>query len=366
MMNESTSQLLSASATQHATQLNSHISLEEKWNSEAGQFFRSLTVPIKDNPRISPKTVAEILYQLGQHSTDSGFNFSIAAHLLAAVIPIGGHGTNSVHQNCLENVGNGAVCANAMTEVHSGGDSFKMRTIASSSEKGYVLNGSKIFVTNGPIARYFVVYALTNPDLGFFGGVSCFLLDRDVHSLVCGPPIAKSSLRNSPMCEVFFTDCFVGEEYLIGKIGAGAMLFLESMDWERACIAAMHAGTMRRLCSLATNYVQTRYRSEKLLSTFQAVQFKIAEIDVMSEASFVMALKAACLTDKGKGTVAAAQAKILASEYLLESAKLATELHGANGVVANSVLTDIMTDAQAALIYSGPNDVLRDLIASRL
>lgn len=365
-MDNSADILIIQSAQQHAKHLNTLTSFDAKWNSASGQFFRSLTVPHADATRISAATLAAILFQLGQYSADSGFNFSLAAHLLAGVIPLGGHGKNPKHHEALKNIEQGSITANAMTEAGSGGDSFKMKTSAIKVHDGYLLNGAKTFVTNGPIARYLIVYALTNSDKGFFGGISCFLIDKTIHSVVCGPPLEKTSLKNSPMSEVFFTDCVVGSEYMIGKEGAGAIMFLESMDWERSCIAAMHAGAIRRLCTLAAEYVKSRYRGDKALSEFQGVQFKLAELAMMSETAYLMAERAARLTDKRNGTVAAAQAKIMVSEFYIEAAKLATELHGGNGLTGGNELTNVMSDAQAALIYSGPNDLLRDLIASRL
>lgn len=360
------SSALAKIAAQHASALNAPLSFGEKWNSEAGIFLRALTIPEKDLSRISAQTLSAILYELGKTSVDSGFNFSMAAHLLAAVIPLGGHGTSSVHSQALDSVAGGSICANAITESVSGGDSFKMQTTALRVNQHYVLNGSKTYVTNGPVARFFIVYALTDPSKGFFGGVSCFLLDQTKHKFTCGPAIEKSSLRNSPMCELFFNDCEVEAEYIIGKEGAGAMIFMESMDWERSCIAAMHAGTIRRLCDLATSHVKNRVRGGKTLADFQNVQFKIADLELMAETALLMSNRAARLTDSRHGTLAAAQAKILCSEYLLESAKITTELHGAYGITGATGFTDILADAQAALIYSGPNDVLRDLVAAQL
>jgi L-prolyl-PCP dehydrogenase len=369
MPNESPETLIQieAAAREFALALNGERDFASKWNSEAGSFFRSLTVPAERNGSgVTAETCAKIMYQLGHHSSNNGFNFSMAAHLFAAVIPLGNHGKNEVHFSALENIVQGSVGANAMTESGSGSDSFAMKTVAVRKEKAYVLNGTKIFVTNGPVARYFIVYALTDPVKGFFGGISCFLLDRTQHRFTIGPAIEKSSLKNSPMCELFFDDCVIAEEYRLGQEGAGAMIFMESMDWERSCIAGMHAGTMRRLCDGAAEYVKQRIRGEQTLAQLQGVQFKIADIDVMTETAKLMAIRAAALTDQKKGTVAAAQAKILASEYLAESAKLAILLQGGNGIVSANGLTDVLADAQAAMVYSGPNDVLRDLIASRL
>lgn len=360
MTDEPINNQLSEVAAQHAKALNSFADFTSKWNSEHGRFFSTL---FTGDTKLNAADSAGILFELGLHSRDSGYNFSVAAHLLAAVVPIVRHGKLN---DIITAINAGAVCANAMTESGSGSDSFKMSTIAKRNGKEFSIGGSKTFVTNGPVADYFLVYAMTDPSKGFFGGISCFLLDKVVNRFDVGSPIQKSSLKNSPMSELFFENCMVKEEFLIGKEGSGAMIFLESMDWERACMAAMHAGTMQRLCNDASVYAKSRIRGDKALSEFQAVQFKIADIAVMAETSRLMAMRAAELVDKGRGTVAAAQAKIIASESLMQAATLAATVHGGNGITTESGLSDAIADAQASLIYSGPNDVLRELIAGHL
>ncbi len=353
-------------AIDHSLQLNSHDSFSAKWQSASGLFFAGITLPIPGmTTRLSAVDCANILFELGRNSKDGGFNFSLAAHLFAAVIPLGGHGTHSVHHEARERISNGAIAGNAMTESSSGSDAFRMKTTATRNGKDFILNGSKVYVTNGPIADYFVAYAITDAEKGFFGGVSCFLIDKLKHNVIAGPPIEKTSLKSSPMCELFFDNCVIEEKYLIGKEGAGAMIFLESMDWERACIAAMHAGTISRLCNEAGAFVKTRIRGEKALSEFQGVQFKIADIAVLGETSRLMANRAAEKVDQRNGTLAAAQAKILASESLMQAATLAATVMGGSGITNKNVV-NVLVDAQAALIYSGPNDVLRELIASQL
>jgi len=355
-------------ANRNAAKLPAVSDFKLKWQSEAGLFFAGLTLPIPGTgTRLSAVDTANILRVLGEISTDGGFNFSMAAHLFAGVIPVGGHGQNPVHLDALHKVETGAIFANAMTETSSGSDAFRMKTTAVRKGKEFVINGSKTFVTNGPIADYFVLYTMTDTAKGFFGGVTCFLLDKSKHTIGFGSVIEKNCLKNSPMCELYFENCTVGEEYIIGQEGGGAMIFMESMDWERACIAAMHAGTISRLLLNASMYIKGRTLSgDKRLANLQAVQFKIADIAVLAETSRLMAQRAAHQLDLKTGTVAAAQAKIMVSESLMQAANLAATVMGGNGITAASGLTDVLADAQAALIYSGPNDVLRELIASRL
>lgn len=365
-MNPTANDLINA-ARLNAEKLQQFSGLREKWQSAPGLFFAGLTLPVPGSQlRLSASDIAGMLYALGEISTDTGFNFSMAAHLFAGVIPLGGHGKNTVHQQALQEVSNGAILANAMTESSSGSDAFKMKTTAVRNGSSFVLNGSKTFVTNGPVADYLIVYAITDAAKGFFGGVTCFLLDKREHHFKPGSTINKTGLRNSPMCEIYFDECAVDETYVIGTVGGGSMIFLESMDWERACIAALHAGTISRVCKEVSAYVKSRVRGDRALADLQAVQFRIADIAMFAETSNVMAQRAAHAVDQRNGLLAAAQAKIVASESLMQAAITASTLMGGNGVTAEAGLSDLLADAQAALIYSGPNDVLRELIASRL
>jgi len=352
---------LTVAARQHAERIDLIDGFQSPHQSESVRFFSAL--PFQ---KMSAYALAIMMYELGKYSGNSGLNFSIAAHLYAGSFPVVKHFNTSLRDTVVGEIESGALFANAMTESGSGSDSFSMKTTAVKQGSNYVLNGSKSFVTNGPVADYLVVYALTDAVKGFFGGVSCFLVDAKKHTVKMGAPAEKAALRNSPMCEVYLNDVVVGEECLIGKEGGGAMIFLESMNQERAGIAGMHAGAMQRICSIASKYVSERTRGNTTLSSFQAVQFRIAEIALLAESSKLMAFKAARALDSGAGTVEAAQAKIHVSENYVAAVKNANELMGGYGVLNSSPLAGALEDAHASLIYSGSNDVLRHFIASKL
>lgn len=353
---------LIAAAAQHGTALNRYSDYNSLCKSESFTFFTTLC----NYPELKAQTINHLMYELGKHCANSGFSFSIAAHLFAGCFPLFKYGTASVNDTVKKRIQSGAVIANAMTESESGSDSFGMKTTAEKCGNKYLLNGSKSFVTNGPVADYLIVYALTQPEKGFFGGISCFLLERGRHAFTSGDSVSKSALQSSPMCEIYFNDTEVEEEFLIAKEGAGAMIFLDSMNQERAGIAALHSGTMSRISKAVAEYVTKRVRGDKPLSAFQAVQFHIAEIALRAETSRLMAIRAAKAIDDGDGTLEAAQAKIHVSQSYADVARIATELLGGYGIMNDSILGTIISDAQASLIYSGPNDVLRNLIASKL
>ena len=353
---------LTVAARQHAESINRINGFLSPRESDSVQFFSGLL----NTESFRATSTALMLYELGMISSNTGLNFSIAAHLYAGVYPLKKNKSSILHETIFNEVERGAIIANAMTEGESGSDSFNMKCTAVKNGNSYILNGVKCFVTNGPVADCILVYALTQPDKGFFGGISCFLLDRNKHALEFGKPVEKDALTASPMCDIYLNNINVGEEYLLGKEGSGAMIFLESMNQERAGIAALHAGAIQRICNIVSEFVKQRSRGTATLSSFQGVQFKIAEIAMLAESSKLMALKACYALDSGSGTLEAAQAKIHVSENYVTAVRNANELLGGYGVLRDSPLSGALADAQASLIYSGPNDVLRHFIASKL
>src|SRR5207302_8679973 len=146
---------------------------------------------------------------------------------------------------------------NAMSEPNSGSDAFALATTAIKKDSRYVLNGSKIFVTNGHIADLLVVFATVDktrrPD-----GISAFLVEKDSPGMNVARKLEKMGVRTSPMAEVFFENCEVPEENLLGKEGGGAFLFTRSMTWERGCILASAVGSMQRLLETCIRYANER------------------------------------------------------------------------------------------------------------
>ncbi|HET6992004.1 MAG TPA: acyl-CoA dehydrogenase family protein, partial [Bacteroidia bacterium] len=207
-------------------------SFADRWKNCAGQGLVALPVPAEyGGPGFNAIETAISLEGFSESCTDGGFTFSMAAHLLAGVIPVVKNASPDIKKRILPDVSSGKfILANAMTEANSGSDAFSLKTSAKADGDHFILNGSKIFCTNAPIANGILVYALTDPEKGFFGGITCFLLEKGKHSYRCGNAIQKSGLHSSPLAEVFLENVSVNKENIIGKIGSGAMLFLESMN----------------------------------------------------------------------------------------------------------------------------------------
>jgi alkylation response protein AidB-like acyl-CoA dehydrogenase len=345
------------------------LSFDECWKIAATQGLVACVVPANfGGAGFNAIETAVSIEGFSEGCKDGGFTFSMTAHLMAGLIPIVKNASAEIKNRILPQVAAGNyILANAMTEAGSGSNAFALKTTAKADGDNFILNGSKIFCTNASIANGILVYALTDEAKGFFGGITCFLLEKDKHAYKCGKPLLKNGLHSSPLAEIFIDNVSVSKENIIGKTGSGAMIFLESMNWERAVMSAMHAGTMMRLCNLTRMYVKTRTNGETALEKHQAVQFRLAEMFMQTELCKLQAYRAAKMIDtNADATVSAANAKIFSSEAFNAVAKEALVLHGANGFTSDYGIGEIIADAQAALIYSGPNDVLRNLVASRL
>jgi alkylation response protein AidB-like acyl-CoA dehydrogenase len=146
-----------------------------------------------------------------------------------------------------------------------------MRTRAEKVDRGWKINGTKTFISNGPVADVAIIFAVTDPGKGFHGGVSGFLVDAGQPGLSTGKPFEKMGLRTSPIGELVFQDMFVPDDAVLGKVGAGSAVFGTAMDWERALLVAGHVGVMERLLETAVGYARTRNQFNQSIGKFQAV-----------------------------------------------------------------------------------------------
>src|SRR5262245_53132577 len=191
-------------------------------------------------------TVARIVEGFAKGCPDAGLVFSACAHLFAVAMPIAEHGDDELRRRVLPLLAAGEwVGANAITEAEAGSDVFALRTRALHDGDHYRLTGTKTFVTNGPVADCFLVYASTEPEHGYLG-ITAFVVDGSTPGLIRGEHFDKVGLTGAPVCEVRLEDCTVPESSRLGEEGAGAAIFHSSMAWERACLFALYVGGMDR------------------------------------------------------------------------------------------------------------------------
>ena len=267
----------------------------EGWK-KCGQFgLQGLPAPMEyGGLGADPLTTVGVLERLGYACKDNGLIFSINAHLWTVVMPLVNSGSEAQKEKYLPGLSDGSLIgANAMSEPNTGSDAFSMSTTARRDGSKYILNGGKTWVTNGPVADLFTVYATVDKAKGV-GGVTGFLVEKGTPGMELGAGIEKMGLRTSPMAEVYFQDCEVPAENLLGKEGRGSLLFSRSMTWERGCILASAVGGMQRLLEACVRYAKTRKQYGQPIGKFQHVSGKIVEMKMRLESARHFLYHSAC------------------------------------------------------------------------
>jgi alkylation response protein AidB-like acyl-CoA dehydrogenase len=241
---------------------------------------------------------------------------------------------------------------------------FALRTKAARANGGFRINGTKTFISNGPVADVVIVFAMTDADKGYHGGVTAFLVERGTAGFSAGPKFDKMGLRTSPIGELVFNDVYVPEDAVLAGVGGGAALFSASMDWERICLFASHVGTMERLLETSISYARTRSQFKQMIGKFQAVGHCIADMKVQLEAARLLTYRAAWrLGNTRNASLDAAMAKLFVSESLVQSALATVQIHGGNGYMTEFQIERALRDAVGSTIYSGTSEMQRNIIA---
>lgn len=340
----------------------------ELWRACAEVGIQGLPVPEDlGGSGAAATTIAFALEALGYGTDDGGLVFSLGAHMWACEVPLLRFGSPAQKQRFLPGMCDGSIIgAQAMTEADSGSDAFSLATTARAQPGGYLLNGSKTFVTNAPEADVLLVYASTDRSLGF-AGLSAFLLERDSQGLSVGTPFQKLGLSSSPMSEVHLDDCFVAEEMLLGRPGSGMAIFNLAMLWERGLILAAGLGTMRRQLERSVAHARQRSQFGRPIGEFQAVSHRIAEMKLRLETARLLVYRLAWLLERGEAKAHdAALVKLHVSESLLQSALDAVQIHGGYGYLSEYQIEAELRDAIGSRIHSGTSEMQRNLIARGL
>ena len=305
------------------------------------------------------------LEALGYSSENDGFNFALAAHMLACLVPIHLYGTEAQKQYYLPELCNGEkIATNAMTESSAGSDVYQMSTIAETDGDNFRLNGHKVYCSNAPVADVVVTYAVTNKSKGFFGGLSAFILDKKQHAFQTTERIDKLGLRSCQLGEVFFEDSQVGADAVLGKIGSGGPIFQKSMEWERICLGALHLGAMDRMLEKATAFVNERISGGQSISKFQAVTHPLVNLKVRLESARLLTYKSAWRLDQHKNVAADASiCKLAVSETYKDMAMQMMQLYAGKAYREHSDAERNLRDAISATIYSGTSEIQRNIIA---
>ena len=304
---------------------------------------------------------------LGFACRDHGLLFSIHAHMWAVAMPILAFGTDEQKRRVLPKLLDGSwIGGHGMTEPDAGSDAYGLRTSAERQGDRYVLNGTKIFVTNAPEADLFLVFATVNPKQKMWG-VTAFVVERTRPGLSVSPPIAQMGLTTSPVSEVVLQDCAVPVDNVLGREGQGPAIFNHSMGWERSCILASTVGGLERQLNTCLTYAKTRRQFGRPIGDFQLVASRIVDMKVRLETSRLLLYRAAWLQKEGgMPAMDAAMAKLYISEAAVQSALDAIQLHGAYGYTKEFEVERNLRDAVASRMYSGTSEIQRLIIARNL
>jgi alkylation response protein AidB-like acyl-CoA dehydrogenase len=304
------------------------------------------------------------LEALGYGCRDNGLIFSINAHMWSSEIPFQSFGTAEQKKKYLPKLTSGEfVGVHAMTEPSSGSDAFALRSRAERKGDRYVINGTKTFITNAPIADVVIVFANVDPSKGA-AGITGFIVDKGTPGFTISKKLNKMGLRTSPMAELVFEDCEVPAENVLGREGMGQAIFTASMEWERICILAGHLGTMRRLLETSIEYAGDRQQFGHPIGQFPAVAGKIADMDIRLETARLVLYKAAWLKKQGKHPLReAAIAKTYVSEACVQSCLDAIQIHGGYGYMTDYQIERELRDSIAGKIYSGTSEIQKMILA---
>jgi alkylation response protein AidB-like acyl-CoA dehydrogenase len=304
---------------------------------------------------------------LGYGCRDNGLIFAINAQMWAVELPILVFGTPEQKQKYLPGLCRGEIIgAHGMTEPDSGSDAYSLRTRADKVEGGWVLNGTKMFVTNAPIADVAVVFATIDPSKGR-SGITGFILEKGMPGFSISRHIDKMGLRTSPMAEIVLQNCFVPDENRLGPLGAGTSIFTNSMGWERSSILGSQVGAMEHQLETCVRYARQRRQFGQPIGRFQSVSNRLADMKVRLETARLLLYKVAWVKQQGKSAVMeAALAKLYLSECFVQSSLDAIRIHGGYGYMTEFEVERDLRDAVGGTIYSGTSDIQRTIISRLL
>ncbi|MCE7081107.1 acyl-CoA dehydrogenase family protein [Streptomyces sp. ST2-7A] len=341
---------------------------EEHWRTLAETGILGLPIdPRWGGLGLDLPTTLYVLEGLGEYCRDGGLSFSAATHLVSTGIALQRFAPQPLRERWLPGICSGTrIGAHAISETEAGSDALAMRTTARRDGDHYVLTGSKSFVTNGPVAGLFVVYARTAPEGGPLG-ITAFLVEGDTPGLDRGAPIAKMGLRTSPMCELFLDDCRIPADHVIGRPGGGFLVLDHIMKWEILCSFAITAGEMRHRQDRCLEHARNRRQFGRPIGSFQAVSHRIVEMETGLRTARKWLFDTARDFAAGENvTTDIAITKLLVSEHNLSSALAAVQLFGGNGYTAEYGVEQDLRNAVAGTIYSGTSEIQRNRIATML
>jgi butyryl-CoA dehydrogenase len=302
---------------------------------------------------------------LGEAGVDGGLALSYGAHTFLCADTIHKHGTDAQRDTYLPRLISGEwIGCMGLTEPNAGSDVASMTTTAIKKGDTYVLNGSKIFITNGPNADVAVIYAKTDPDQRH-AAVSAFLVEKGTPGFAAGPPMKKTGCTTSQTSELFFSDCVIPEQNVLGNIGDGFLMAMETVEWDRSALLAPMVGAMRYALAKSSAYAGQRVQFGRPIGKFQATKHKLADMKIFLEAARLLVYRIAWCKDQGRplNHLEAAVAKLFVGDWILAPSNSAMLLFGGYGYCHEYEVERIFRDSRLAPIGGGTSDIQKKIIS---
>ena len=309
------------------------------------------------------------LEALSEGGHDSGLGLSLGAHVTIGTVPFWLHGTDEQKERYLPRLCTGEwIGAMAITEPEAGSDAGAIRCRARRDGDDWVLNGSKIFITNGSIANVMIVMAVSDPDAGPGHGVTAFVVEAGNPGLVVERDLDKMGTRSSPLSLLHFDDCRVSSDAVLGDEGSALWrIAFECFDWERTVMIASSIGGMKASLQGAIDYAKERVAFGKPLSKHQAIQHKLAEMRTNLDAARLLLYRAAWMKQEGLPHQAEASiAKYFVAEAAMKNAIEATQIFGGYGYIKEFPVERSIRDAKLISIGGGTSEIQKMIIAREI
>jgi len=304
---------------------------------------------------------------LGEAGVDGGLTLSYGAHTYLCADTIFAHGTEEQRRKYVPRLARGEwVGCMGLTEPGAGSDAASIRTRAERKDDTWVLNGSKIFITNGSIADVAVIYAKTDPQAGH-AGISAFIVEKGTPGFTVSRNLHKMGCRTSPTSELVFDQCAVPAESLLGREGQGFMMSMQTVEWDRSTLLAPFIGATQFIIERCARYAQQREQFGRPIAGFQAIKHKLADMKIFLEAARSLVYRIAWCKDQGRALnhLEAAVAKLFVGDWSLLPTNDAVTLHGGYGYCHEYDMERVFRDSRLAPIGGGTSEIQR-LLISRL
>lgn len=273
------------------------------------------------------------------------------------------YGTAGLKEKYLPKLAREWVGAYCLSESSSGSDAFALKCRAEKKDGKWILNGHKLWITNGKEASFFIVFANMDPAKGY-KGITAFIVEKDFKGFTVGKKEDKLGIRASSTCELVFENCEVPEENVLGEVGKGYKIAIETLNEGRIGIGAQMVGIAQGAYDATLNYIKGREQFGKAIGQFQGVQFQLAQMRIELEASRLMVYNAARLKDAGQDFIeSAAMAKYYSSKVAEKVTSMAIDLFGGNGFTKEYPVEKFWRDAKIGQIYEGTSNMQLQTIA---